>query len=33
MQPHHFVILALVLIAGYLAGARWPVLAHKVGIA
>ncbi len=32
MQFHHWVFLALVLVAGYFIGARWPVLAQKVGV-
>lgn len=33
MKSHHWVVLLIVLAAGYLAGARFPGLAHKVGVA
>jgi hypothetical protein len=32
MQAHHWVVLGLVLIAGYLIGAKWPTLARQVGV-
>ncbi len=33
MQAHHWIALLVLLVAGYFVGARWPILAQKVGVA
>lgn len=33
MQAHHWIALLLLLAVGYFIGARWPILAQKVGAA
>lgn len=32
MRGHHWLMLALVLIAGYIAGAKWPQAARTIGV-
>jgi hypothetical protein len=33
MKAQHWVFLAIVLVAGYFIGAKWPTIAQKVGAA
>lgn len=33
MQTHHWLLLAVLMVAGYFVGAKYPQLAHKVGVA
>lgn len=32
MQGHHWLMIAIVLIVGYIAGAKYPMLAQKIGL-
>ena len=32
MQGHHYIMLIVVLIVGYLVGAKYPAMAQKVGL-
>lgn len=33
MQSHHWILLIVLMLAAYAVGARYPILAQKVGIA